>query len=572
MSLPALRDLFARHRAGATGLWRLGHEPGRTVYLEQGNVVFAASTHPLDRLTHLLVERRKLTQVQLDYAMANLNPTMSIGRNLIEMGFITQRDLLDVARAQVERVVWGAMAVDAEPPAFEAKTLDAATVRLPFDTPAMLLGGVLNLQDRERVLAELGPLDQVVDLEGRIPAELSLPQDLVRIPTLLDDHRTLLELSRESGVEPFRLGAFILYLREMGWVRLHGATLPEPVLALPLDLPPVAPLSPVPLIPPAPVPVPAPGPRPSLIEEIQASQHPTTNLEHLAEDLDRLEPEDEVEEPLPASRLFTPPEPAVPILQAASGSTEISDLSDIGPKTSNRRPLVLALILLVGLGLWGGLWWHRKNPIILPRLTQSTPDHRALSPSPSPQASPGEAVKASLPASAAPPAASAQAAVAPATATPVSAKAPAQAPAPPQAQPKAEPKAEAKAVAKAEPKTALPSKAERLKTIREGNWKQALSQGAAHRASLRGKWSLRLEIACQGDTVQHAVGLLKGLDPDLFILPMTMRGGRTCYQVFLGGYDSEAAAQAAARRLPAPFSAGGNRPKPFRVDEIPARQ
>lgn len=568
MSLPALRDLFARHRAGATGLWRLGHEPGRTVYLEQGNVVFAASTHPLDRLTHLLVERRKLTQVQLDYAMANLNPTMSIGRNLIEMGFITQRDLLDVARAQVERVVWGAMAVDAEPPAFEAKALDAATVRLPFDTPAMLLGGVLNLQDRERVLAELGPLDQVVDLEGRVPADLSLPQDLVRIPTLLDDRRTLLELSRESGVEPFRLGAFILYLREMGWARLLGASLPEPMLALPLDLPPIAPLPPVPLTPPPPAPVPAPGPRPSLIEEIQASQHPTTNLEHLAEALDRLEPEDEVEEPLPASRLFTPPEPAVPILQAASGSTEISDLSDIGPKTSNRRPLVLALILLVGLGLWGGLRWHRKNPIILPRLTQSTPDHRALPPSPGPQASPGEAVKASLPAPAAPPAASAQAAVAPPTATPAPAKAPAQTPAPPQAQPKAE----AKTVTKEEPKTALPSKAERLKAIRDGNWKLVLSQGAAHRTSLRGKWSLRLEIACQGDTVQHAVGLLKGLDPDLFILPMTMRGGRTCYQVFLGSYDSEAAAQAAARRLPAPFSAGGNRPKPFRVDEIPARQ
>ena len=92
MSLPALKDLFARHRTGATGLWRLGQEPGRTVYFEHGNVVFAASSHPLDRLTHILVERGKLTQVQLDYAMANLNPTMSIGRNLIEMGFITNPD------------------------------------------------------------------------------------------------------------------------------------------------------------------------------------------------------------------------------------------------------------------------------------------------------------------------------------------------------------------------------------------------------------------------------------------------------------------------------------------------
>jgi hypothetical protein len=104
MSLPALKDLFARHRQKATGIWRLGQDPQRTVFLENGDVVFAGSTHPLDRLTHLLVERGKITQAQLDYATANLNPGMSIGKNLIEMGFITQRDLLDVARAQVERM------------------------------------------------------------------------------------------------------------------------------------------------------------------------------------------------------------------------------------------------------------------------------------------------------------------------------------------------------------------------------------------------------------------------------------------------------------------------------------
>jgi septal ring-binding cell division protein DamX len=99
-----------------------------------------------------------------------------------------------------------------------------------------------------------------------------------------------------------------------------------------------------------------------------------------------------------------------------------------------------------------------------------------------------------------------------------------------------------------------------------------MAQGAAQRKALLGKWTLRLEIACQGSTVQHAAGLLKDLDPDLFILPMTMRDGRTCTQVFLGSFGSEAAAKAAAKRLPAPFLAEGNRPKPFRVAQIPDRQ
>ena len=289
MSLSALKDLFARHRARATGLWRLGQEPHRTVFMEAGDIVFATSTHPLDRLTHLLVERGRITQAQLDYAMANLNPAMSIGKNLIEMGFITQRDLLDVARAQVERVVWASIANTEVEPVFEAKDLDATTVRLPFDTPAMLLTGVLNLMDREWVLEELGPLNQVVVLEGRRHQELTLPPDLAKLPGLLDGSRTLMELSRESGVEPFRLGAFILFLREMGWARLHELPpLDRRALEMAMDPTDHA-------ITPA-LPEPPATPQPSLFSEIHASQHPTTNLEHLSKALDELGPEDEVEE------------------------------------------------------------------------------------------------------------------------------------------------------------------------------------------------------------------------------------------------------------------------------------
>ncbi|HJV37338.1 MAG TPA: DUF4388 domain-containing protein [Geothrix sp.] len=554
MSLPALKDLFARHRTGATGLWRLGQEPNRIVYFEGGNVVFAASSHPQDRLTHLLVERGKLTQVQLDYAMANLNPTMSIGRNLIEMGFITQRDLLDVARAQVERVVWAVMAETMERPAFEAKALDASTVRLPFDTPGMLLAGVLNLQDREPLLAELGPLDQVVALEvPRLP-ELNLPSDLVRLPGLLGGQRTLLDLSREAGVEPFRLGAFVLYLREMGWARLQMA---PSSLGVPLALEPEPILIAPPVAPPVTLPVPPPSPAvPSLIQAIEASQVPTTNLEHLSEALDQLGAEDEWEEPGQGG-LQPPlsPERSLPIHQTAAGSTEPPDFESLEPKRTSRRPLFLFGILLLVAGLWGGLRWYQRNPIILPKLAQPSPLNPPT-PAPKPEQPLPEA--SSVPEVKSEPRPEAQAAPRP-DAKPVS-------------EPARAPKVVPPAQSKPAPRPSVSSQAERLKAIQAGNWKLAHNQGLTLCAANQGKWTLRLEIACQGDTVQRAASLLKGQTPDLFLLPMTMRNGRTCHQIFLGTYESEAAALAAARRLPPPFLTEGNRPKPFKVDQIPSRQ
>ncbi|MFZ1376714.1 MAG: DUF4388 domain-containing protein [Geothrix sp.] len=543
MSLPALKDLFARHRARATGLWRLGQEPHRTVFMESGDIVFAASTHPLDRLTHLLVERGKITQAQLDYAMANLNPAMSIGKNLIEMGFITQRDLLDVARAQVERVVWAAVADPEQTPTFEAKDLDATTVRLPFDTAAMLLAGVLKLPDRERVLEELGPLNQVVVLEGKRFQELTLPPDLVKLPGLLDGSRTLMELSREAGVEPFRLGAFVLFLREMAWVRLHELP-PLDRRALELALDPAE----APITPPLPESVPTP---PSLFAEIHASQRPTTNLEHLSEALDQLGPEDELEDPFPADSTPPPePEPALPIHHEAEGSTEQPEppppLPSEAPRSS-RRPLVLAAVLVLAGLAWVGFTRFRRPkaaPLPAPKVTEIVPAPKPVAPE----------VKAAEPP-----------APAPEVVKPVPPPEPEKKPESAATKPPAPPPQKEETVTAA-------SKADRLQTISQGDWKRAMAQGSAQRKALQGKWTLRLEIACQGSTVQHAADLLKGQDPDLFLVPMTMRDGRTCYQVFLGAFGSEAAAKAAAKKLPPPFLAEGNRPKPFRVAQIPDRQ
>jgi hypothetical protein len=529
MSLPALKDLFERQRTRATGLWVLGEEPKRTVYMEAGDIVFATSTDPLDRLTHLLVERGKITQAQLDYAMANLNPGMSIGKNLIEMGFITQRDLLAVAKGQVERVVGTCLANTGETPTFEARELDARTVRLPFDTPAMLLAGVLALSDRELMLEELGPLNQVVVLETRRLQDFTLPADLAKLPGLLDGTRTLLELSRETSVEPFRLGAFMLFLREMGWARLHELP-PLDRSALERALEPAeTTISPA-------LPEPESAPEPLLAEEPAASPYSTQEVSQPPAELEHLGLEDELEEPLltvPEEPLPTP-EPALPIQHEVEVTMEEPPPAEVPEAEATaptpRKWLLLLLIPLVGLGLWAGLKWARR-----PRPAAAAAPK--VEPAPVPKPTP-----------------------------PPPAPAPAE-PAPEAAKPAPEPAKPAPPVV-----SGPASKSQRLQTIGQGNWKQAIAEGTAQRESLQSRWTLRLEIACEGATVQQAAELLKKQDPDLFIVPMAMRDGRICYQVFLGSYGSEAAAKAAAQSLPAPFLVEGNRPKPFRVAQIPDRQ
>ena len=511
--MKALLDLFARHRNRETGIWTLGADPQRVIYLEQGQIAFAQSTHPLDKLTTLLVERGKLTQAQLDYALQNLKPGLSIGRNLIEMGFITQRDLLDMAKAQVERVVWGAMGNLEDEPRFQARELDPSVVRLSLDTPSTLLVGCLHLRDRERLLDLLGPLEQKLELD--FPLDLNLPPDLARVPALLDGQRRLLDLAQEAGVEPMRLGAFALFLREMGLARLRFGPPPEP--AEPRVNLPLAPAA------------------PSLLASIEAAQQPTVDLNHLAGALDGLdEPE-----ALDAGAELPPPadEPDLRIRET-SGSVDLPPERESAP--GFRKGGLITLLAILGLvGAYAGWRWTvRPRPAAPPAATASAPkpESEVLTPP----------VR-DLPA-AAPPA-------------PAEAGQPAEPKLIPPSKPEPEPR----------PGPGDASAAARWATLRKSDWEGALAQGASHRAALKDAWVLRLEVACQPETLARAVAAFK--EPaDLFLVPMAMKDGRTCRQVCFGRFSSEAEAQAAVPGLPALFTGSGNKPRPFQASALPEKQ
>ena len=223
MTLKTIPDIFRRCRGRETGHWRVGGELARTVHFDSGDIVFASSNHPSDKLSAIMVECGKLTQDQMDYALANLRPGLTIGKNLIEMGFITQRDLLEAARLQVGKIVTSAM-LATERPVFDYRNeLEESIVRLPLNTPSLLFEGTMAVTDREGLLKLLGPCNQVVQLlDGkRVYEELDLPSDLLKMAGLMDGTHTIMDISDETGVKFMKTIAFVLFLREMGWAILY---------------------------------------------------------------------------------------------------------------------------------------------------------------------------------------------------------------------------------------------------------------------------------------------------------------------------------------------------------------
>ncbi len=600
MTLRALQDLFQRHRDRATGHWKLSGEGGRTLFLESGDVVFATSGRVQDRITSLLVERGKLTQVQLDYAMANLKPGLSVGRNLIDMGYITQRDLLDVARLQVERVVYGSLEVQDEAPTFEDRELDASTVRLPLDTPQLLLNGILELKDREGLLELIGPLNQVVVLEGRKHLALNLPADLAKLPPHFDGTRTLLELGREVSVETLRLGIFALFLREMGWARLHEL---PPLDQRALDLA----IAPEVLAMSQPLPEPSDPELPNLFAAIRDAERPTTNLEHLSQSLDDLletapmpsfppavvgatesefEPFlDEIPEPVLEEGQVSMPTPAFelpeftdepgdresePSLTLQPDSFPITDAcfdsasAQLDPPSAEPRrwllPVLLGGVAVIALGAFLVLR-HRGSTKQPPAVSAPSAGVPVVPPVVNPEPKPATAAD--------PSAQDTTPAVEPSKEA-----APALKP-----EPKPEP-TPAKPAPVVKPESAKPSPVARperkdlsgLEAIRRGELQEAVKIGEGLAKGASKQWCVRLMLATQVETVQKAPGHFEEKAPALFLLPFRFRDGRTSYQVMFGPFADRTSAESHLRSLPPAFRAGGNRPILFKVAEVPRKQ
>ncbi|MDR2561222.1 MAG: hypothetical protein LBC63_05585 [Holophagales bacterium] len=596
MALQTLQDLFSRHREKETGHWRVGNGSARTVYLDTGDIVFASSTFPADRLTAVMVEQGKLTQAQMDHALVNLKPGMSVGKNLIEMGFITQRDLLDMARLQVEKIVWSAM-MDKEAPAFESmEELEETIVRLPLDTPALLFRGMIRIPDREGLLEMLGPLNQVVLLQGKRVYDIDLPEDMRKLADMMDGSHTILELSSESGVEPMKIGAFAVFLREMGWGKLF-------------ELPPInrkeitKALDPSPTMPPPS----ASSGRSKLFGDIEDAGKQTTKLDPeaipdplddgaddvgLAQELDieplgspevpgvPLEPEDpqillgqsgapEIPAPigkvlpLPASE-EAPPEPPVTISNGDSyGDDEGESYEQPKPKKKDKtkkmrankkkskalpRLLILVMLAALAYAAYSYIWPLAKNHILkkepaVPPFTLE-PKEEDL---PSPRQETVDAEPPSQPVREGEP---------PAIAQPE-----AQAPEP---------------VNRPRPAAALvPSditKEARYGALANGNLARALEQGGAFQATVpKYNWTIRLILACQLDGIQYCAQTL-GPSFELFLRPYRFRDGRQCYQLFVGRFPNSSAAEDDMKKIMQLLTERKVEPKIMQISDISENQ
>ena len=103
----ALADLLSLvHSTGKSGLLLFEFEgEEKAIYLSRGEVVFAESNLPVDRLGECLLRAGSIDTDQLAVAESHYHPGTRFGKIVVEQGILTPRDLWNGVKTQVEEIV-----------------------------------------------------------------------------------------------------------------------------------------------------------------------------------------------------------------------------------------------------------------------------------------------------------------------------------------------------------------------------------------------------------------------------------------------------------------------------------
>ena len=198
----------------------------KVLYLRDGIVVFATSNDPEEKLPRILIDQGRFSEDQYQAAKANFKEDLSVGRNLVEMGLISQQELVAGAKAQVFTTFAHTLNASSGRYSFKPGDLPKGVVNLPLQFPRDFIRGLMGLEDKAWISSQFdNRLDSVLQKNLDRPIDfgkLGLDDYAGAIYDLIDGERDFNHLVFEAGVDEFTLFKFLYALSLLGHIAIRN--------------------------------------------------------------------------------------------------------------------------------------------------------------------------------------------------------------------------------------------------------------------------------------------------------------------------------------------------------------
>jgi hypothetical protein len=222
--------------SGETGVLTVKDgDASKSVYLDQGRVVYATSNDPDERLGESLLLRGRITARQWVEASKQIRPGRRLGAILVEMEAIEPEELLPAVEYHVKEIVLDLLTWTHGDYEFVIKSLDPThLVPLGITAENLILEGLRRSRAWSQVLKGLGDIDATPVPTGNTDVlyKLDLTEEEQEVLSHVTGHSTVEQICQISYLPNFETCRILWALQIIGVIRRGSAqeTAPEGLL------------------------------------------------------------------------------------------------------------------------------------------------------------------------------------------------------------------------------------------------------------------------------------------------------------------------------------------------------
>jgi curved DNA-binding protein CbpA len=222
--LPALLQFFRRERkTGVLTLQR--NDLNKSIYLQDGDIIFATSLYPDDRLGETLLKEGKISFKQYEISVDLLKKTgKKQGTILVEQGFISPKDLFEGVILQATEIILSLFTwIDGEYEFKEGPLPSEEVVTLHISTADLIFNGISRIKDWNRLMGELPRPDSLVtvaDDPSNLFQKVDLSPSMRGVIQLADGRRTLYDILVASSVPSLECARILYFLLSVEMLRI----------------------------------------------------------------------------------------------------------------------------------------------------------------------------------------------------------------------------------------------------------------------------------------------------------------------------------------------------------------
>jgi len=203
-------------------------EVTKSIYIQQGRVVYAASTDPDERLGESLLVRGKITARQYLEASKMIRPGRKLGAILVELRALEPDDLIPSVEQQVKEIILNLLTWTHGDYELIMKDMDPL-LTLNVSTENLILDGIRRTQAWSRVLKGIGDIESVPVHTGNTELlyKLELTEEEQEVLSHVNGRSTVEQICEVSYLPSFETCRILWGLHVLGVIRRSQAGEPE---------------------------------------------------------------------------------------------------------------------------------------------------------------------------------------------------------------------------------------------------------------------------------------------------------------------------------------------------------